>query len=263
LARYARDSNIPDEFATYLDLKNEFFYPTFVATPTKKRYLTLMKLQEGKVINPPKIDIHGLDFAKAETSDTVKDFFDMIIKEDIMYAETIDVSTIIRKLKGFETLIANSISAGNVEYLGLKSVKPPEAYDTPLSEQGIKAVMAWNYSYPSMSIQLPDKVFLVKLLTEKVKKFDELKEVIPDEIRASLEKNIFHSSNETVVKNGLAVIALPQNIGTIPEWIVKIADIPTMIHDNVSKFNPVLVSLGIVPLKSKSNVVHMSNLVSL
>ena len=263
LARYARDSNIPDEFAGYLDLKNEFFYPIFVATPTKKRYLTLMKLQEGKVINPPKIDTHGLDFAKAETSDSVKNFFDKLIKDEIMYAENIDVATIIRKLKGFEHLIANSILEGDTEYLGLKSVKPPEAYDEPMSEQGIKAVMAWNYAYPSMPIQLPDKILIVKLLTEKRKKFTEYKGVIPDEIYNTLEKNIFDSHDATVAKNGLAVIGIPQNVDKIPQWIIDIADISSMVNDNVSKFNPILISLGIVPLKSKANTVHMSNIVNL
>ena len=263
LARYARDSNIPDEFAKFLDLKNEFFYPIFVGTPTKKRYLTLMKLQEGKVIDPPKIDTHGLDFAKAETSDKVKEFFDGIIERDIMFAENIDVAKIIRKLKEFERIIGSSIASGETEYLGLKSVKPPEAYDEPLSEQGIKAVMAWNLAYPSMQIQLPDKIRLVKLVTDKRKKFEDHRNDIPEDIFKIIEKNIFEAKEETIVKNGFAVIALPQNIEKIPQWIIDIADVSTIIYDNVSKFNPILVSLGIVPLKSRANVVHMSNIVNL
>ena len=68
---------------------------------------------------------------------------------------------------------------------------------------------------------------------------------------------------EVIAKNGLAVIALPQNIDRIPQWIIDIADIASMAHDNVSKFNPVLISLGIVPLQSKANMVHMSNIVNL
>ena len=263
LARYARDSNIPDDFAPFLDLKNEFFYPVFVATETKKRYLTLMKLQEGKVIDPPKIDTHGLDFAKAETSDKVKAFFDSIIKNDIMYADNIDVSAIIHKLKKFEHSIEDSIKAGETEYLGLKSVKPPEAYDEPMSEQGIKAVMAWNIAYPGMQIQLPEKILLIKLITEKKKKFEECKNLIPSEIYTNLDKKIFNSNDATIVKNGLAVIALPQNIEKIPQWIINITDTTTIVYDNVSKFNPILVSLGIVPLKSKASTSHMSNIINL
>lgn len=263
LERLANDCNIPDEYHEWLDLKNEFYYPLFIATNTKKRYITKMKLQEGKVINPPKIDVHGLDFAKAETSDKVKEFFDELIDKDIVNADEISLAVVLRKLKWFENTIKESIRNGETEYLPIKSVKDIGAYKDPWSEQGIKAVNAWNLLVPDMEIQLPEKVLLVKLKTEKLKTLETFKGTIPDKIYNRIVEKIFNNSNPSISKYGLAVIGIPQNIGVVPDWITVLADVDLIAHDNVAKFNPVLVSLGGVPMKTKSTVVHMSNILNL
>ena len=262
LDRYGKDTNIPEEYRIF-NIKNEFFYPLMVLTSTKKRYITLMKLQEGKVVEPMKIDVHGLDFAKAETSDKTKAFFDNIIEREIMYAEEINVPKIFREVKNFEHTIRDSLLHGELDYLPIKSVKEITAYDDPLTEQGIKAVRNWNIAYPEMEISLPDKILIVKINGTKRKDFDVISKDIPEEIRNKYISNIFESQNEKIVKNGLSVIGLPQNIGKIPDWIVKIADIQTIIDDNVSKFNPILISLGNVPVKTRSQNTYISNIINL
>jgi hypothetical protein len=263
LKRVAVDCNIPEDYHSWLDLKNEFYYPLFISTNTKKRYITKMKLQEGKVITPPKIDIHGLDFAKAETSDKVKAFFDDLIDQDIVNSDNISLANVLRKLKGFENTIIESIQNGETEYLPIKSVKDVGAYKDPWSEQGIKAVNAWNLLVPEMEIQLPEKVLLLKLKTEKLKTLETFKGKIPDRIYNRIVEKIFNNPEPMIAKYGLAVIGIPQNIGTVPDWITTLADTDSIAHDNVAKFNPVLVSLGGVPMKTKSNVVRLSNILNL
>ena len=263
LDRYCTDSNIPDEYHPRVNLKNEFYYPILITMDTKKRYITSMKLQEGKLINPPKIDIHGLELVKAETSDHTEAFFSKIIKEDIIYADNIDISKILRKIRDFNDTIRDSILNGTTDYLPLKTVKPPEAYDDPMSEQGIKAVNNWNIAFPAMQISLPDKVKLLKLKTGRKQDFEKLKHLIPEEARNNIESEIFNSRDDRMKKIGYTIIALPQNIDSIPDWVIKIADINAVIYDNVSKFNPVLVSLGNLPLKTKSDKTYISNIIDL
>lgn len=263
LARYCRDVNIPEEYQPILNLKNEFYYPMFLATEKKKRYITKCKLQEGDIIDPPKIDIHGLEIIKAEMASKSSDFFQKLIKEEIMDAEQIDVSKIIRKLKGFENTIKDSIHAGELDYLSLKAVKEPEAYSDPLKEMGIKAVNAWNYIYPEMTIQLPAKVLIVKIRAAKRAQFDEMEGRIPPDKFEIIKEKIFNNPEPRVIKAGFAVVALPQNIGKIPDWIANIADVDTIVFDNVSKFNPILISLGTIPLKTTSQNKHMSNIIDL
>ena len=262
LNRYGKDTNIPEEYRIF-NIKNEFFYPLMVLTTTKKRYITLMKLQEGKVIEPMKIDVHGLDFAKAETSDKTKAFFDGIIEREIMYADEINVPKIFREIKSFESTIRESLLRGELDYLPIKSVKEINAYEDPLSEQGIKAVRNWNLAYPDMEINLPDKILIVKVNGIKRKDFDLISKNIPEEIRNKYIENIFESKDEKIKKNGLSVIGLPQNIGKIPEWIVSIADIQTIIDDNVGKFNPILISLGNIPIKTRSNKSYIGNIINI
>ena len=263
LKRYCRDANIGEEYHSRVNLKNEFYYPLLITMDTKKRYITSMKLQEGKLIDPPKIDIHGLELVKAETSEFTEQFFSKIIKEDIIYAKNIDLSEILRKIRDFKETIRQSIRSGNTIYLSLKTVKPPEAYEEPLSEQGIKAVNNWNIVFKSMQIQLPDKIGLLKLKTEKKQDFDRYRHLIPEEAAEAIELHVFNSRDERIRKSGYAVIAIPQNTEKIPDWVISIADIESIVYDNVAKFNPVLVSLGNLPLTTKANKVYMSNIIDL
>ena len=106
-------------------------------------------------------------------------------------------------------------------------------------------------------------MLLVKLKTEKLKTLETFKGTIPDKIYNRIVEKIFNNSNPSISKYGLAVIGIPQNIGVVPDWITTLADVDSISHDNVAKFNPVLVSLGGVPMKTKSNVVHMSNVLNL
>jgi len=58
---YGLCSNIPEEFRGRYAMKNEFFIKKLViSSETKKRYMSVFKLREGKLLNPPKTDIKGL-----------------------------------------------------------------------------------------------------------------------------------------------------------------------------------------------------------
>ena len=59
------------------------------------------------------------------------------------------------------------------------------------------------------------------------------------------------------------VVGIPQNIDRLPDWLIRTMDIETMIDDIVSKFNPILESLGDVTLRTRSGTAHMSNIIDL
>ena len=258
--RYCTDVNIPEDYHWMINMKNEYYYPILLDTDSKKHYITLTKLQEGQEINPPKIEIHGLEMAKAETSLITKDFFFNIIQDDIMYTDKIDVAKIIRKIEKFKHTIRKSLEEGKLEFLPLKSVKEVAAYDTPYSEQGIRAVRSWNFLYPDMQINLPDKILGLRLSCEKQKQLDAA--MIPGDKRKLIQENIFDSEEKSIRTNGFNIIAIPQNLERIPEWLIPIIDYDKMIEDNVSKFNAILKSLGAVTLKTRATSNHMSNIIT-
>ena len=261
LKRYCTDVNIPESYHWCINMKNEFFYPKLVTTNAKKHYLTLTKLQEGKEIVPPKIESHGMEYIKSNTSDNTKKFFEDIVQEDIMYSDDIDVPTIVRKVDAFGDMIMDSLDRGSMEFLPMLSVKEPEAYKAPLSEQGIRAVNNWNVPNEDKKINLPDKVYLVKLICEKEKDFEEMKGIIDDDKYQLIMDKIFHCDNKDISKHRYDVIAIPQNHETIPEWIIPMINKKKIIEDNLSKFNSILESLGEVSVKAKANSTFVCNII--
>ena len=243
--------------------KNEFYYPILITVDAKKHYLTLTKLQEGKEIKPPKIEIHGLDLTKAETSDKTEKFFNDLIRNEIMYSKSINVSRILTKLREFEMVIEDSLRSGKLDYLPLKSVKDLNGYKDPYKEQGVKAVYIWNRLFASLQINLPEKVLALKLTLGKFKDYEDNRDKIPEIYRKIIEEEIFNSDKVPIARGGFSIIALPQNLEKIPEWIIPFINFKKIIEDNVSKFNSILKSLGSITLKSKATNTHISNLIDL
>jgi hypothetical protein len=236
-----------------INMKNEFYYPILLTTKAKKHYITLTKLQEGKEIVPPKIEMHGLEIAKAETSEYTYNFFFDIIKEDIMYTDKIDVSKILGKIQHFKEIIHDSLKNRSMNFLPLKSVKEIEAYDQPFSEQGVRAALIWNAMYPDSAINLPDKFLVLRIRCGKLKDFEACRMLIPPDRYQKLMETTFESNEKSLRSNGFNIIALPQNLEEIPEWLIPLIDYNKIISDNVSKFNQILESLGVVLLKTKSS----------
>jgi hypothetical protein len=260
--RYCSDVNMPEDYHWMINMKNEFFYPLLVNMAAKKHYITLTKLQEGMEIKPPKIELHGLEIAKAETSQMTYDFFFGIIKDDIMYADNINVAKILAKIQRFKTMIKESLEHGEKTFLPIASVKEVEAYTNPFSEQGIRGVRAWNFLYPDMMVNLPDKVLLLHLICGKEKVFQANHGVIPQDKYELIDQEIFSSGEKSIRTNGFGVIGLPQNIEKIPEWLIPIIDYDKIINNNVSKFNQILESLGIVLIDTRANDSHASNIIA-
>jgi hypothetical protein len=85
---------------------------------------------------------------------------------------------------------------------------------------------------------------------------------IPQDKFEALETGVYQCEEKSIRTNGFNIIALPQNVETIPEWIIPLIDYEKIINDNVSKFNQILESLGIVLLyNTKSEVGHASNII--
>jgi hypothetical protein len=111
-----------------------------------------------------------------------------------------------------------------------------------------------------MQINLPEKVLLVKLTTKKrkdisIELFGEFYDVIM--------KETFDNPNETIARNGFDIIAIPQSMESIPSWIIPLIDFNTIIDDNVSKFNPIVKSLGAITLNTRATDTHMSNIIDI
>ena len=189
------------------------------------------------------------DFAKSSTREETMKYFMNIVKERLLYVKEINISDILRDLEKFEGIILNSLKNGEKSFLIPKSVKELEAYKDPFKEQGVRAVLAWNYLFPAMLIQLPEKIDIVKVNMRNEKEIEPLKE-IDKKIHEKIVKNIFKNPNKKIADKGIEVIAIPRNIEKIPDWILPFIDYDTIVNDNISRFYSVLESLGIETIKT-------------
>ena len=262
LERYCQDVNMPADQHKRINMKNEFYNLTMILTPKKKRYVSYTRLQEGQLIDPPMVKISGLDFIKSTTSDDVKSFFTSIIHDDILNVDEINVSTIIRKIKNFREILRSSFLNGELTYLNLVSAKEPEAYKKPYSQQAIKATIIWNAVEKNRLINLPEKIFIVKMDYKTEKRFNDNIDRFGD-VADIIRKEIFESPIAEIAKGGITVVGIPQNIDRLPQWVIDTMDIDTMVDDIISKFNPILESLGDITLRTRSGTSHMSNIIDL
>lgn len=261
LKTYCKNAHIPDDFAPRLNMKNEYLYKRMVLTENKKSYTGIIRLREGRELLPEKLDTKGIAYMKSTATKVTSDFCKKLVKEDILYAKHISGTEILKKIKNFARFIEKDIAEGNKTFLNPLSVKNPEAYDKPFSNQGVRGTYIWNKVYPEMTISLPDKVTIAKVKMEKLANIEDLKIKEP-KIYKILVDTVY--SNDTCVfkDKGINVIAIPATVDKVPLWITEYIDKDKIISDNISKIYPILTSLGISTLDTRSNQPHFTNIIS-
>ena len=260
LAEYAKIANIPEEYAPRLNMKNEFLYLRMILGGKKKSYCGIVRLREGIELIPEKLDVKGLQFIKSTANSETRKFCLGLAKE-ILYADKISGSYVLKRMKEFARYIENSLLSGEKKFLSPLSVKEPEAYANPFSNQGIRGTYVWNSVYPDMQIQLPDKLTVVKVNMEKMTDIDPLLIKHPD-IYKKLLDSVYLNKECGFASKGISVIAIPSQVDEVPEWIRPFIDKDKIINDNLTKFHMVLESLGVQLLDTRSNNPHFSNIVN-
>ena len=222
--------------------------------------MSSIRLREGKEVMPEKIDIKGHDFAKSSARQETKDYFVNLAKERLLYTDNIDIPSILSDINKFHDDIETSLKNGERNFLIPKSVKELGAYKDPFKEMGVRAVFAWNAIYPDNSIELPEKIDIVKVNLETLAQAEQLLDKYP-EIYEKVVSGIFESKIDKIREKGVSVIAIPRNLDKVPDWMIEFIDYDTIINDNISKFHSVLRSLGLNTIKT-SKKEYYSNIIS-
>lgn len=268
LLYYGKCSNIPEEFRPRYNMKNEFFMRRLVISDVKKRYMSLFKLREGNLLDPPKTDIKGFDFKKSSTSDICEKIFTRLSEDYLLKSDEIDVRGLREELRNLEKDIMEDIQCGNLTYLPIANAKELSAYAEPGSEQSIRGVLTWNMIYPDSPIDLPSKVKMLKLTAFKEEDTYPLKKKNP-EIYDVIIKEIFNDTSgifitrsikngkESFNSKGMQVLAIPSN-GKIPDWVKPYIDYTSVIGTILAPFKSVtdLLKINCVSTGYKKNGVN-------
>lgn len=268
LLYYGKCSNIPEEYRSRYNMKNEFFMRRLIISEVKKRYMSLFKLREGNLLNPPKTDIKGFDFMKSTTSDVCNEIFTRLSEDYLLKSDKIDVKALREELKELEKDVLEDISVGNLTYLPIANAKELSAYADPGSEQSVRGVIVWNLINPDEQIELPSKVKMLKLTLFREEDLEPMKKTHP-EIYEIIKQNVFHDESGIFVtksvKNGklhvnskgLQVLAIP-SYGSIPDWCKPYIDYGSVVGSILSPFKSVtdLLKINCLSTGYKSNGIN-------
>ena len=255
---YGRKHNMNEEARKELSMKNEFMFRRLLLMEEKKRYASSIVLREGNILIPFKTDIKGLDFIKAGVTDEVTDTFTKILENRILFSEELELREMMKDLRAFEEEIRNDLIKGGVRFLKPQSYKPEGAYKVNSDGTSnawalptFRAVTVWNELYPNNKIHSLDRVKLIKLVVIKNEDLDIIKDTFPEE-HALVTDKIFRSSSYDIIKAGLKVIAIPNTVKQVPDWIIPLIDYKTIISDVMGSFRSILKALKIQGLDVKT-----------
>lgn len=256
LDKYCTDCHVLDRYHHRINMKNEFCFETLLLAPTKKRYVAKIVLREGIPI--VKTEIKGHDFKKAGVTEYLSEKLINVVETRILNSNGVDIPGMLRDLDNIEKEIYSSLAEGRRDYLVRMNCKVPEAYKRPESMGQVTSVLAWNTICPNAEIMVPDKldVVLVKIPNEAA--LEPIKDKFPVEYDR-INRLLLHGPVEGFRKNGVKYIAIPNSLDKIPDWIIPLIDYNYIVSRNLGTFKPILESLGLPPIGSKS-ISYFSNI---
>ena len=237
-----------------------------MVTFAKKSYVGLQKRQEEVVFKEPKIDVKGVNFFKSTASeDTSKFIYDKVLMGELFDPKDgqISLRRTYKTIHDFQKKMGNEIRSGNTGYLKRSiRVKTPDGYANPMRIGQYKAVYVWNYVMPDKErIDLPATVTLVKVMLRNKQDAAAL-EQWPDiykKICKLFDENpevgdtINPDTGKVVKGKGIKAIAMPSELEEVPDWLLAIIDVETLVSDNMKLFGQIFKPLGMSPGKTLHN----------
>ena len=218
-------------------LKNEFLMKRMLLTYVKKNYASILELQEGKTVPQTienSLDVKGIEaFVKSTRPESTRNALKEILYHDILTADKIDQVQILKDLAIFEKKLIASVYEGSKEYYKPATVKAMNAYDDPMKIQGIKAIIAWNAlkeeTDPALNLNDRNAISIAKVVlnTSMVESLKDKNAGLYDRAKIALEMAEFNGKIDAV--------AIPLDT-KVPQWVMDILDIDSIISDNFKGF---------------------------
>jgi len=162
--RYGIECNVPEEKRSIINMKNEFLNRRMLLTESKKNYASIILLQEGaNVPDNEALDIKGLTIKKSNVNKNIGNELQSILEQDILRANNISISKILKRLVKLQNNIQDSFNKGEVYYAKPDKSNEPITYKTPYQIQAVRGILAWNSLYPDKEITFPAQVNTIKL----------------------------------------------------------------------------------------------------
>ena len=229
-----------------LKMKNEYFYPVFIRTNISKHYIGLMTVREGIVLPNYKIDSKGLGFNTSNVPKLTHEFNDKLIEDvlnDVNKNTTIYVGDYLSRVLEYEKYIYNSIIQGNKDYFVNISIKKKEEYKNPDISIYINYLL-WQDVFAEKygDIFVPTKCILIPFVKNKYKDPEYLSWL---EMKSPTMYKKWTKFIKDNPKKKITRMPIPMTCLTIPEELVPLIDIRSIIFKNMGPAQLILKSLGV------------------
>ena len=245
-------SGIDEKDISRLTMKNEFYFPVCITTPSKKHYMGEITIQEGKLIKP-KLEIKGLGLVGSNLPKITTNRLQTILKNLINTIEKDDefsIEKILNECVDYEREIYDSLIKGERTYISLSSINIKENYKIPLSSNYFN-YMFWDEVFARTygNLELPNKALMIPVNTNKhylesINWDEDLRNIDPELI---IRKDNFFEKYNREISNML----ISPHFTCIPDIFIKIMDIRKIIYTNNRPFYLLLRSMGLVFNESK------------
>jgi hypothetical protein len=247
----------------YMYMKNEFFFPIVLLYNTKKNYIGIQTIQEGRKLPENKqLAVTGRNLGSGTLNEYVSSEILNILQNDVLRSKEFNPLIVYQKVIALRKHIEDSLKSGDMEfgiyarYNGFESIKNPE------TTSNVRATIIWNNIYPEDAISPGDAmyVFNTSLYTE-----DDL-EKIPEkfnDIKEKVRRTVFRPfGNFDFSRFGLKTFVVPAygDTRSIPEWILPFIDINDLCEKHLQPIVSLFPSLLLSPcsyVKSESTTKRM------
>lgn len=267
---------VEEKYRPLINMKNEFMLSRLLMTKNKKSYASSVLMQEGNLIEKQKIDLKGLAIKKSNTNKFVSEYFTNTLKDDIILANDINYSNIIRKYFDLIDIIKKSFNNGDTKFTLPLRANEIESYVNPLNVMQLRGILTWNVLYPEEEITLPNNVNIIKIIIEE--DYDEIKNKIinycnennisykDEDLNLFMDRihdtfNVSYNIGKTTIEKALTkkgilnIIALPKTEQSIPLFLRPFLDVDTMVYDHLNSGTIILDCLNIQTPKINGNLI--------
>ena len=244
---FARNMNIDQSLVELLKMKNEFYWPIFVATNVSKHYFADTAIQEGNVYKESELELKGVHLiASSIRPDLAKFAHDMMteIAKKVQAEGKISLKEYLTKVANKEREIIEAIVSGNVTVYKTETIKDSATYKNDAESSPYRYYTFWQdvfaekYGTPGKT---PIQIIKVPLRLPNKSAIKEFLETIEDQhIKSKLST---HLANKTDMKVLRVPVLISEEKG-IPEEFIDYIDVNKIVEENLKAVYYVLESIG-------------------
>lgn len=219
-----------------IQMKNETLMKKLLLV-AKKNYCCKEELQEGNLIPDnmkASMKVTGMMIKKEELPKMTRKQLQKILYDEVLNKNgDINPIEIIKKLCIVEKEIINNLKSGKKDFYKPIRVKSLGSYKSPMSIQGIKASVVYNYTKDEMDDEInlkeQNSVEVVDLLLN-MDNVEKIKDKYPDKYKKLIE--LMKTDN---FDGEINYIAIPLD-ARVPEWVLEFIDYNEIVNKNLKNF---------------------------